>query len=80
MAEAPSGSGRKTAMRRCIRIAFIGLMLLLSLRMWKNIHDVVDIILNQEVKAPALVHTGLPEILAFIVLLGAEGWMVQVVK
>ena len=75
MAKAPSGSGRETAMRRCICIAFIGIFALSSLRMWNDIHDVVGIVLNQEIKAPALVDTGLPEIPVFIYFLARrDGW------
>jgi hypothetical protein len=43
--------------------------------MWNDIHDVVGIVLNQEIKAPALVDTGLPEIPAFIYFLARrDGW------
>src|SRR5271169_2219543 len=38
-----------------------------SLWMWNDIHDVVDICLNEEVKAPALVHAGLPQSQTFII-------------
>jgi len=43
--------------------------------MRNDIDDVVDIITNQEIKAPAFVHTRLPEALSFVVLFGVEGWM-----
>ena len=36
MAKAPAGSGRKTAMRRRIGIAFIGVTAPSSLRMWND--------------------------------------------
>ena len=43
-----------------------------------DVDDIVDIILNEEIKAPILVDSGLPEILAFIVLLGTKGWVPEI--
>src|SRR5713101_6653547 len=48
--------------------------------MRNNIHEIVNIVADQEIKAPALVHARLPEIPALVILLGSQGWMVQVLK
>jgi hypothetical protein len=37
-----------------------------------DIHDVVDVIADEEIETPILVDTSLPETLAFVVFLGAE--------
>ena len=40
----------------------------------------VGITRDLEPKAPAFAYTGLPEVLAFVILLGVERWMVKVLK
>lgn len=43
-----------------------------------DVHDEIDIILNNKIKAPIFVYSGLPKIPRFVVLLGAEGRVVEV--
>ena len=49
-----------------------------SLRVRNYIHDVVDVILDEEIKTPVCVNAGLPEVEALVVLLGAERRVPQV--
>jgi hypothetical protein len=43
-----------------------------------DVHDVIDVIPDEEIKAPIFVDAGLPEVLAFVVLLGAKRRVSQV--
>jgi hypothetical protein len=44
-----------------------------------DVFDVVSVANNHEVEAPTLVDTGLPEALAFVVLLGVQRRVMEVV-
>ena len=39
-----------------------------------------DVVLNKEIKPPILIDAWLPEISALVVFLGAERWMVEILK
>jgi hypothetical protein len=44
-------------------------------------HDILnhaDIVLDCEIKAPIVIHSGLPNILGFIVFLGVQRWMLKI--
>jgi hypothetical protein len=43
-----------------------------SLRVGNDIHDVTDVIPDEEIEAPIFVDAGLPQVLALVVLLGTE--------
>jgi hypothetical protein len=43
--------------------------------MLDDVPDVIDLIPDEEIEAPIFVDAGLPEILTFVVFLGAEGWV-----
>ena len=43
-----------------------------------DVHDVIDVVLDEKIKAPIFVDAGLPEVLAFVVLLGAKRRVSQV--
>ena len=47
-------------------------------RMRDDVHDVIDVVLDEKIKAPIFVDAGLPEVLAFVVLLGAKRRVSQV--
>jgi hypothetical protein len=46
--------------------------------MRNDVNNVIDIILNLKIETPVFVYTGLPKILTFVVLFGAEGGVMQV--
>ena len=56
----------------------VGVRIRSLLRMRDDVHNAVNIVLNLKVKTPVSIDTGLPEILPLVVLLGAEGWVVQI--
>src|SRR5260370_32378196 len=45
--------------------------------MRNDVADYAGVTNNVEVETPLAVHPGLPDILGFVVLLGAEGWMIK---
>ena len=51
-----------------------------SLRMRHNIQEVVGVAFNAKVKAPVIIDSRLPDVLCFVVLLGAEGRMAKVLE
>jgi len=47
-------------------------------RVWNNVFNAVGIIRDREKEAPGLVDAGLPQVFGLVVLLGVEGWVLQV--
>jgi len=45
-----------------------------------DVKNNVRVIFDGEVEAPGAVNSGLPAVSGFVVFLGAEGWMVEVLK
>jgi hypothetical protein len=49
-----------------------------SLGVRNNVEDDVGVAGDDEIEPPIVVCTGLPEVLGFVVLLGVERWMVEI--
>jgi hypothetical protein len=43
-----------------------------------NIHQILDVSPDLEIETAVLIDTGLPEVLRFVILLGAQGGVVKV--
>jgi hypothetical protein len=43
-----------------------------------DVLEYVSVVSNDEIKTPVVVHPGLPSTLAFVVLLGAERWVMEI--
>lgn len=50
------------------------------LRMWGDIDQLVRVALDPEIEAPPLIHPRLPEVTGFIVFLGAQGRMAEILE
>lgn len=48
--------------------------------MGSDVHEVVNVALDEKVEAPILVDAGLPQVLALVVLPGVQGRVVQVLE
>ena len=48
--------------------------------MRNDVGDEVDVVNDNEIESPGTVHAGLPQVSCFVVLLGVQRWMVEILK